>query len=83
MGAGQMFQVFSGTYNESPSISAGTAGNYKNLIINSGDIVTITGTVTMASERYATKGPFSGDPSSPKSAVTREDQSELVDSSVP
>jgi hypothetical protein len=31
MGAGQMFQVFSGTYNESPSISAGTAGNYKNL----------------------------------------------------
>ena len=35
MGAGQMFQVFSGTYNESPSISAGTAGNYKNVIINS------------------------------------------------
>jgi len=35
--------VFAGTYNETPSIKAGTAGNYNVLTVNPGDTVTILG----------------------------------------
>jgi hypothetical protein len=35
--------VYAGTYNETPSIKAGTTGNYNVLIVNAGDPVTILG----------------------------------------
>jgi hypothetical protein len=40
---GDTCTVFAGTYNESPSIKAGTAGNYNVLTVNPGDTVTILG----------------------------------------
>jgi len=43
MSAGQTCMVFAGTYNESPRISAGTAGNYNTLTVNPGDTATILG----------------------------------------
>jgi len=38
---GNTCTVFAGTYNESPSITAGTAGNYNTLTVNPGDTVSI------------------------------------------
>jgi len=40
--------VYAGTYNEAPTLTAGTAGNYNVLTVNGSDVVTING-VTMAS----------------------------------
>lgn len=40
---GDKCTVFAGTYNENPSIRAGTAGNYNVLTVNPGDTVTILG----------------------------------------
>lgn len=39
MSAGDTCTVYAGTYNENVTVSAGTAGNYKTLTVNSGDTV--------------------------------------------
>jgi hypothetical protein len=41
MAAGDTCTVFAGTYNENVSVSAGTAGNYKTMTVNTGDIVNV------------------------------------------
>src|ERR1700721_2060035 len=40
MSAGDTCTVYAGTYNESPSIPAGTSGNYKTITVNGTDVVT-------------------------------------------
>jgi hypothetical protein len=41
MAAGDTCTVFAGTYNENVSVSAGTAGNYKTMTVNTGDTVNV------------------------------------------
>ncbi len=43
MAAGDTCTVFAGTYNESPSVPAGTVGNYKTIAVNGSDVVTVLG----------------------------------------
>jgi len=43
MSPGDTCTVYAGTYNESPSIPAGTAGNYKTVTVNGSDVVTVDG----------------------------------------
>ena len=43
MAAGDTCTVYAGTYNESPSIPAGTSGNYKTITVNGSDVVTVQG----------------------------------------
>src|SRR5258708_11298855 len=47
--AGDTCTVFSGTYSETVTVSAGTVGNYKTINVNSGDTVTIDGSVKLNS----------------------------------
>lgn len=47
--AGQTCQVYAGSYTESPTIPAGTAGNYITVQNNPGDTVTVTGGFTLNS----------------------------------
>ena len=46
---GDTCTVFAGTYTESPSIKAGTVGNYNVLTVNGSDIVSVVGTITINS----------------------------------
>ena len=39
--AGDSCTVYAGTYAESPSIPAGTAGNYKTITVNGSDVVSV------------------------------------------
>src|SRR5271168_1163256 len=43
MSAGDTCTVYAGTYNEAPSIPAGTVGNYKTITVNGSDVVTVLG----------------------------------------
>ena len=43
MSPGDTCTVYAGTYNETPSIPAGTAGNYKTITVNGSDVVTVKG----------------------------------------
>lgn len=43
MAAGDTCTVYAGTYNESPTVPAGTSGNYKMLKVNGSDVVTVLG----------------------------------------
>jgi hypothetical protein len=43
MSAGDTCTVYAGTYNESPTIPAGTSGNYKTITVNGTDVVTVQG----------------------------------------
>jgi|HubBroStandDraft_6_1064221.scaffolds.fasta_scaffold22148_3 hypothetical protein len=43
MSAGDTCTVYAGTYNESPSVPAGTAGNYKTITVNGSDVVIVNG----------------------------------------
>jgi len=43
MAAGDTCTVYAGTYNESPTVSAGTVGNYKTITVNASDIVSVLG----------------------------------------
>src|SRR5438445_8590032 len=43
MSAGDTCTVYAGTYNETVTVSAGTAGNYKTITVNGGDVVTVQG----------------------------------------
>jgi len=49
MAAGDTCMVYAGTYNETVTISAGAAGNYKTLKVNPGDTVNINGAVSVNS----------------------------------
>ena len=49
MSPGDTCTVYAGTYNESVSVPAGTAGNYKTVTVNGSDVVTVTGSITMGS----------------------------------
>lgn len=79
MSAGDTCTVFAGTYNESVTVPAGTAGNYKTLLAQGTDVVTIVGSVTLNSHTklagncapgsgsYGSCGFSIGQPSSPSS----------------
>src|SRR5579864_5942811 len=41
MAAGDTCTVYAGTYNENVTVPAGTAGNYKTIIVNGSDVVTV------------------------------------------
>jgi len=43
MSAGDTCTVYAGTYNEAPSVPAGTSGNYKTITVNGSDVVTVLG----------------------------------------
>lgn len=43
MAPGDTCTVFAGTYNETPSIPSGTAGNYKTIRVNGSDVVSVLG----------------------------------------
>jgi len=43
MAAGDTCTVYAGTYNESVTVPAGTAGNYKTVTVNGSDVVTVNG----------------------------------------
>jgi hypothetical protein len=43
MNPGDTCTVYAGTYNESPTIPAGTAGNYETITVNGSDIVSVQG----------------------------------------
>jgi hypothetical protein len=45
MAAGDTCTVYAGTYNEVVTVSAGTAGNYKTIAVNTGDTVNVYGFV--------------------------------------
>src|ERR1051326_729065 len=45
MAAGDTCTVYAGTYNENVALSAGSAGNYKTLTVNGGDVVYVQGFV--------------------------------------
>jgi hypothetical protein len=49
MSPGDTCTVYAGTYNESVTVPAGTAGNYKTVTVNSGDTVTVKAPVTLNS----------------------------------
>jgi hypothetical protein len=43
MSAGDTCTVYAGTYSESPSVPAGTTGNYKTITVNGSDVVSVLG----------------------------------------
>jgi hypothetical protein len=43
MAAGDTCVVYAGTYNETPSVPAGTVGNYKTITVNGSDVVIVNG----------------------------------------
>jgi hypothetical protein len=45
MSAGDTCTVYAGTYNETVTLTAGTAGNYKTITVNGSDVVTVQGFV--------------------------------------
>jgi hypothetical protein len=81
MSAGDTCTIYAGTYNESPSVSAGTSGNYKTITVNGSDVVTVLGFTLNSHTQLigncptlqgtvttATCGFFISNPSSPASA---------------
>jgi hypothetical protein len=66
MTAGDTCVVYAGTYNEVPTLTAGTPGNYNTVTVNTGDTVNVFGFV-MASHTKL-NGFFISNPSSPANA---------------